>query len=382
MRASLRGIALLVAPALAACQQPPSEIYGERPDSRFPWEDAAPGLDATSEAGGPPPDAGTDGGGGSPDAGTDGGPVGPGSFSVILLPDTQYYSLAFPGIFDAQAAWIVAEHEVGNVSFVLTVGDIVDNDVPEQWANAVHSLHMLDGVVPYVIVAGNHDYAGAGWTSNRETMIDTFFPVATFASTPWFKGTFEPDRIANHYQLFDVPSAGGAGSPPDQWLVLSLEFGPRDEVLAWADTIVKQYAPIPAMIVTHAYLYDDDTRYDNVVRPEQNWSPYDYPIGATPGAVNDGEQMFQKLVLPNPNIRFVFCGHVINDGVGRLTSTRPDGSVVHQVLSDYQIYASGGSGFLRVMQFFPADHAVHIRTYSPFTDTFLTDGENDFVLAY
>jgi hypothetical protein len=377
MRASLRAIALVIAPALAACQQPPSEIYAPAADAgRFPWEDAGPGKPdaAPRDAGG---DATSDAGGGTPDA----DPPVPGTFSIIALPDTQYYSLAYPEIFDTQAEWIVAEHQAGNVAFVLTVGDIVDNDVPEQWANASHSLHMLDGVVPYVVVAGNHDYYGAGWTQNRETMIDSYFPVATFASTPWFKGTFEPNRIANHYQVFEVPSAGGSAIK-DQWLVLSLEFGPRDEVLAWADAIVKQYAPIPAMIVTHAYLYDDNTRYDNVLRPEQNWSPYDYPIGATPGAVNDGEQMFQKLVLPNSNIRFVFCGHVINDGVGRLTSTRPDGTVVHQVLADYQIYASGGNGFLRVMQFFPDEHAVHIRTYSPFTDTFLTDGENDFILEY
>jgi hypothetical protein len=371
-----RAMALVLAPVLAACELPPSEIAGVRPDGGgFPWEDAGPGKgdgSATVDAGGPPAD------GGDRDGGTAVAPA----FTILALPDTQYYSSNFPYIFDSQIEWIVAEHRVGNVAFVLTVGDIVDDDVPAQWANASRSLHMLDGVVPYVVVAGNHDYFGAGWVQNRNTMIDTYFPVAMFATTPSFKGTFEDGRIANHYQLFDVPGGSTTGQGSAQWLVLSLEFGPRDEVLAWADAVVKQYAPIPAIIATHAYLYDDNTRYDYVMRPDQAWNPHSYPIGATPGAVNDGEEMWQKLVLPNSNIRFVFCGHVINDGVGRLTSTRPDGTVVHQVLSDYQNYTLGGSGFLRVMQFFPQDHAVHVRTYSPFTDEFKADADNDFVLEY
>jgi hypothetical protein len=136
------------------------------------------------------------------------------------------------------------------------------------------------------------------------------------------------------------------------------------------------------MIVTHADLYSDNHRYDNVLYPDQNWSPYDYPIGATPGAVNDGEQMWQKLVRPNSNVRFVLCGHVLNDGIGLLTSTRDDGTTVHQILANYQNYDMGGDGFLRVMQFHPTDHVVHISTYSPYYDAQMADGDNDFVLPY
>ena len=89
---------------------------------------------------------------------------------------------------------------------------------------------------------GNHDYCCGGWPTDRTTtMINGYFPVSTFSSRPSFKGTFEADRIENSAHLLDVP--GGAG----QWLVLSLEFGPRDTVLAWADDVAKQYADTPAM---------------------------------------------------------------------------------------------------------------------------------------
>jgi hypothetical protein len=373
-------VCVILGTSLAACNPPPGEVASDA-GSMFPWEDAAPpALDATGGDGAPAD--GAIGDAGVPDGGSDGAPpseggVPPTPYSVVVLPDTQYYASNYPEIFDQQAEWIVSERVAGNVAFVLTEGDIVDTDAPDQWMRASHSLHMLDGLVPYVVVAGNHDYAGGGWVSDRSTMIDDYFPPSTFTPYPWFKGTFEPGRIENNYTLFDVPGGGG------QWLVLSLEFGPRDEVLAWADGILKQYPTTPAMIVTHAYLYSDDHRYDNVLYPEQLWSPYDYPIGAgPPGTVNDGEQMWQKLVRPNSNVRFVLSGHVLNDGVGRLTSTRDDGTTVHQLLANYQVYDAGGDGYLRVMQFFPAERLVHVRTYSPYVGAFMTDADNDFVLAY
>ena len=234
---------------------------------------------------------------------------------------------------------------------------------------------MLDGVVPYVLAAGNHDYATGGGHRPAASMINAYFPVAMFEQYPWFKGTFEPGHIENSYQLFDVPNGGG------RWLVISLEFGPRDVALAWADGIAKQYADTPAIVVTHAYLYDDDTRYDHIARPNQSWNPHDYYEGP-PGGVNDGEEMWQKLVLGNSNIRFVLSGHVLNSGVGRLTSERPDGTFVHQILANYQNMGAGGDGFLRVMQFFPAERQLHVRTYSPSMNVFRTDPENEFVLGY
>jgi hypothetical protein len=371
---------------VAGCDLPPDTVKSDA--GGFPWEDAAPRPDGAGGAGGGTSDGGTSdagpGDGGTSDAGTgDGGsdalPPPPAPYSVVILPDTQYYASNFPDIFDAQTDWIVDNRAAGNITFVLTEGDIVDSDAPDQWTRAFHSLHMLDGVIPYVVAAGNHDYAGGGWVSDRSTMINDYFPPSTFAPYPWFKGTFEPGRIENNYTLFDLP--GGAG----QWLVLSLEFGPRDEVIAWADAIVKQHPTTPTMVVTHAYLYSDNHRYDNVAYgDDQLWSPYDYPIGydGPPGAVNDGEQMWQKLVRPNSNIRFVFSGHVLNDGVGRLTSTRDDGTTVHQLLADYQVYANGGDGFLRVLQFFPADSLVHVRTFSPYTNAWMADADNDFLLSY
>jgi len=296
------------------------------------------------------------------------------SFTIVALPDTQYYAAAHPEILTAQSEWILRRAHADHIAAVVHEGDVVDADEPRQWQAAARSLHRLDGVVPWLPGAGNHDYRRAGRFISRESQINAYFPPAAFARNAWFGGTFEPGRIENSFAIVDAP--GGC------WLILSLEFGPRDAVLAWADGIAKRYAALPAIVVTHAYLNSDGTRYDHLNRPDQRWNPHAYLADGDGGQVNDGEEIWRKLIVGNDNVLFVLCGHDLADGVAELTSARPDGTLVHQVLANYQTGKLGGEGFLRVMRFFPAERRVAIRTYSPYLDRFKTDQANDFTLGY
>jgi hypothetical protein len=254
---------------------------------------------------------------------------------------------------------------------------------------ASQSLHLLDGVVPYVIAAGNHDYTNL---ADRMGMGNVYFPPSGFAAYAWFGGTFEPGHIENSFSL--IPAGNSA------WVVLSLEFGPRDEVLAWADSVLKLFADRPAIVITHAYLYHDSTRYDHAARA-QNYNPHNYVMmGQSGSTINDGEEMWTKLVAPNPNVKLVFSGHDVSGGdlppgtTGFLSSTRADGSVVYQILANYQTCtaapcefsyqgttAHGGYGFLRLLRFSPAAGTISVSTYSPSLDASLTDPGNQFVLT-
>jgi hypothetical protein len=296
------------------------------------------------------------------------------AFTIVSLPDTQYYAARHPEILAAQTDWILRRRDAERLAFVVHEGDIVDADDRGQWQRAAESLRRLDGAVPYVLTAGNHDYARSGDHITRNTSLDAFFPGSAFGLTACARPTFEPGRIENSCQIIDTP-----GGP---WLVLSLEFGPRDAVLAWADQMAKRYASTPAIVVTHAYLASDDSRYDHLKRHDQLWTPYRYLRGDAPGQVNDGEEIWRKLVLGNDNIAFVLCGHDLGDGIGRLTSVRPDGTKVHQLLANYQMGELGGAGYLRLLQFLPDQRRVRVRTYSPYLDRFKTDSDNDFTLDY
>ena len=300
--------------------------------------------------------------------------AGEDSFAIVVLPDTQYYARSYPDILGAQVRWIEDQHDRDGIALVAHEGDIVDADEPAQWQRAAASLHELDGVVPYVLSAGNHDYRRVGSHIERTTSINSYFSPAAVGGLVSDAGTYQPGRVENSYVVLAVP-----GGP---WLLLSLEFGPRDAVLAWAQSILRRYPSVPAIVLTHAYLDADGSRFDHVARHDQPWNPHRYFVEDEPGAVNDGEEIWQKLVSRNDNVRLVICGHALDDGIGRLTSRRPDGTAVHQILANFQTGALGGGGYLRIMRFTPRARTVAVQTYSPYLDRFKRDADQEFQLTY
>ena len=166
--------------------------------------------------------------------------------------------------------------------------------------------------------------------------------------------------------------------------MISLEFGPRDAAVAWADGVLKAHPDVPAMVVTHAYLYWDGTRYDHVAHPtDQAFGPYSYATNPAPGSVNDGEEMWKKVIRENENVEFVVSGHVFNssgEAAARLTSTHPSGRVVHQIVANYQETAYGGGGYLRLMEFHPDAGEIRVSTYSPYLNSWKRDDANQFTL--
>src|SRR5262245_20194500 len=80
-------------------------------------------------------------------------------FTVVLLPDTQFYSEKYPETYVAQTMWIRERVKADNIKFVVCLGDIVQNaHVEGEWKRADQAAHILDGVVPYSAVPGNHDF--------------------------------------------------------------------------------------------------------------------------------------------------------------------------------------------------------------------------------
>jgi hypothetical protein len=286
-------------------------------------------------------------------------------FTVVALPDTQCYTREIYGgsreIFTAQTQWIAAHKDDSNIVFVLHEGDLTDQNIAPEWTNARTSMSLLDGVVPYALAVGNHDGL---WTSRNDTaLFNQYFPLSQFQNLPTFGGVFESNRMDNCYHLF---SAGGM-----DWLVFSLEFGPRNEVLAWANQVATNYSNRRVIVLTHTHIYSDNTLHGSSTN--QLWLPTrDY------GRANDGTDVWEKFIRHHANMGFVFNGHVLNSGTGRLVGVGDYGNQVFQMLANYQMNAFGGAGFLRIVQFFPDQDKMSVKTYSPFLDSWLTDTNNQF----
>jgi len=64
-------------------------------------------------------------------------------FTIVLLPDTQYYSQKFPATYSAQTRWIRERANELNTEFVIHLGDIVETPGSEtEWqvADEAHKL--------------------------------------------------------------------------------------------------------------------------------------------------------------------------------------------------------------------------------------------------
>lgn len=292
------------------------------------------------------------------------------AFKIAILPDTQIYAESYPNIFNAQTQWIADNSQAQNIMFVLHEGDITNKNSTTQWQVAQNAMRKLDGVVPYSVVPGNHDIGTNGSSDTRNTTLyNTYFPVSHYSGTSTFGGVYtaEPTKYDNNYHTF---SAGGTN-----WLVLSLEFGPRDPVLDWANQVVSSHPNHRVIVVTHTYMFYDETRHN----AGHSWNPHSYGLASGSGGVNDGEEMWNKFVKLHPNISFVLNGHVLDDGEGRRVSIGDHGNKVYQMLSNYQMQTNGGNGYLRLLEIDPGNGTVKASSYSPYLNQYKTDWQNDFL---
>ncbi len=272
------------------------------------------------------------------------------NFTIIVLPDTQYYSEEYPWIFDNQTQWILENKESMNIVFVTHLGDIVDQWwITEEYENANNSLSKLDGNVPYGVLPGNHDGAESGGDFYN---YNKYFGYERYKNEIWYGGAFQ-NINTNNYQLF---SAGG-----DDYLFFHLQNNPSDAVLAWAGNIIDYYPTRRVIVSTHYYI--DWSRYDSAPR------------------ANVGNRIWEKLVKPYADqIFLVLCGHIEMEKVR--TDLVGENAVI-QMLSNYQDRRpNGGNGYLRILTFSPIQDKIFVKTYSPYLNKFEDNSDSEFSLDY
>jgi hypothetical protein len=278
-------------------------------------------------------------------------PDSPENFTIVVLPDTQFYSQSYPWIFENQTEWIVKNENAQNIVFVTHLGDIVDTYTDNiQWQNADNAMSILDNKVPYTVLPGNHDMFG----NSSAPIYENYFPPSRYENYSYWGGSFDPSSAnssspnMNNYQLF---SWGGMN-----FITLSLQYEPPADVLSWADNVLNNYSNRRAIISTHSYLNPGGSLTDT-----------------------GGSEIYDRVVVPENNVFLVLCGHMTESW------TRVDnlgGRLVYQLLSDYQDLSNGGNGYLRTMEFVPSENKIYVKTYSPYLDNYMTDSANQFELSY
>jgi hypothetical protein len=285
-------------------------------------------------------------------------------FTIIALPDTQYYSSSLnggsPAIFNSQTQWITTNRSARNIVFVTQLGDCVqDGDQHEsEWINADTAIRKIEDPVattlpngiPYGVAVGNHDQSPTGSATGTTTFFNKYFGSGRFSGRPYYGGHYGSNND-NHYELL---SASGLN-----FVIVHLEYDPSANaaVLAWANTILQTYSDRRAIVVSH-YIIN---------------SGFNASFGT------QGKAIYNAL-KGNPNLFLMLCGH-ITPPEGQRTDTL-NGHTVYTLLSDYQSRTNGGNGWLRILEFSPANNVIRVKTYSPWLNQFETDADSQFNLSY
>lgn len=269
-------------------------------------------------------------------------PVTDYAYAFAFIGDTQntnrHYTDRFPEIY----SWILENIESRKIRFVFGLGDITDADTPGEWVRAKKALHTLDGKVDYAIVRGNHDSV-AYYTKA--------FPWADYQDS--FDGSYDGTML-NTYRTLTIGQM--------KYLLIGLDFGATDDVLAWAGRLCEQYPDHNVIITTHAYLNHDGT----TLNAGDKWAPTTY------GDYNDGDHMWDKLLSRHGNIVLIVSGHIPSDQIIVTQETGVHGNIVTQMLIDPQDadLAHDGLGMVALLCFSEDGRDVTVEYYSTLQDKY------------
>ena len=310
------------------------------------------------------------------------------SFSMIMVPDPQSYTkfAANQPLFDLQTAWIAQNIKRLNIKAALFTGDMVEQNgkitskpLPnphngdqtgrQQWEAVSRALSRLDNRLPYVVAQGNHDIGHITATDRHTRAPEYIYPernikfedclVSTCAN---FEGVHTMENSAYEFRT-------------ETWgnlLVITFEFAPRDEVLAWAKQLIEsnEYKNHKVIIITHSWL---DTAGNRIANEGYTVRPWNVP-----------ENIWKKLVYESKNISLILCGHtgdapkiaenVANTNYKPTSSIRidkaADGRDIPQMMfnsqqGDGDWNGNGGDCWLRILEFKPDGKTISVRTFSP-----------------
>lgn len=287
------------------------------------------------------------------------------AYSFAVVGDTQgimrYAPEQVPKLYD----YIVDNIKTKNIKHVFGLGDITDANSEEEWLLAKTNIDKLNGLVSYSLVRGNHDLLSQGINGFEQYFgIDSAYAkqcTSYFYDTSNSAHEFSTDRL--------------------DYLVVSLDYAPDDDMLEWANHIIEEHPNHNVIVTTHGYLNSDGTLIADG-KVDTNRLP------SRDGGYNSGEYIFQNLISKHENIVLVLCGHSTGQQIAVRQSKGDNGNAIVELeidptaISDYReetaavvfLYFSE-DGKTMTTQYYCTSREEYYRTVNEMTFTLNTVGD-------
>lgn len=278
------------------------------------------------------------------------------AYSFAVVPDIQYMTEWRQEALAPLYQWIVDNVDDKNIKLVMGLGDITNTDTDidavstshgvKEWETVYNVISKLNGVVPYTLVRGNHDIydtepkdtATPDLTGTKGQGFIKYFGGTNFYAQQFknpngyeagyyegtlanSKGVEETDEVVNAWMTVEADG--------DKWLIMALDWGAHDSVLAWASDIIEAHPNHRVIITTHNYLSATGDHTDNRLSG-------DITSGLEKQGFNNGDGIWDKLVSRHSNIELTLSGHISASNIVIKQNEGVYGNTVTQMLIDAQ----------------------------------------------
>jgi len=269
-------------------------------------------------------------------------------FSIVFIPDPQNYTTSPQyDSYKHETQWIVNNRAARNIQFAIHLGDITNHDTAVEYAVADAAHKVLDDAgFPYSITIGNHELYPSAEVYKRDTLYAQYFGPQRFAGKSFWGGSYDSSNI-NNYTFFEASGL--------KFMVVSLEFAPRKDVVTWANKVIQNYPDRRVIVATHCHM---DANAEHATGCADGYNM----VGREP------VDLWEELIQRHSNIFMSVSGHI--QGVSYRQRTGNNGNVVHEILNDFQsepVLGNGsalGNGWLRVLTFKPTQNQIDVETIS------------------
>ena len=231
--------------------------------------------------------------------------------------------------------WIANNIEEHNILYVIQTGDIVENGYnPLHWERFDLCYLEFADLLPYFAVAGNHDLA---LNHNDYT---------AYLERPFLKAYPQENLFEGGKAIYTTVHEGGV-----KLLLIGAGWEAEVAAIDWMNEVIRAHADHTVILLFHGY------------------------IKSSGGFTVIGKQMFDNVIVPNPNVRLVLCGHTSGYTGFRIdeiddTADGAPARIVHTIMYNYQDAESYQSGQLRILCLDPLSRSLTVTTYSPYTDKY------------
>lgn len=220
----------------------------------------------------------------------------PESEYIAIFGDIQYYTnKTYIGLYKHSVDWILAQYKRGtNIACVLHAGDVTQKNEISSWSLFNSATSELANNILYVSMIGDHDYSWDGqFIKDRD--LTHFSGFVNYQKTlTCVEAMYEPGRMENIVVRNTIHG--------ERYDILVLEFGPRPEVVVWANQWVSSHPDIKYILMNHEYLEAGGGRRTEGLKCAARLRKCSTFL--TP------DQLWDSLVKIHNNILCVLCGHV------------------------------------------------------------------------